>query len=345
LHDQRARLWEPATSQLLPLLCRSLLDAGIDDPDLPRLEQAMSTAWLGNQLLFHRVGGALDVLSAAGVRTMGLKGVPLALRHYPDLSLRPMGDFDLLVEATAAPDAVDALRAAGWTLEWTLPPEFVDRTFEVPCRPPEGTGILDLHWRLVPWVGRSANAEDPELWEAATPLAVAGHVTLGPAAHDLLVHVILHAFKSGWADVPRWLADVVTVLRTAGDTLDWDALVDRVAHSPVALPVGDALSYVAGTFDAAVPEPVTAALAGFRPTRRERRKYHRAQRPITKERQRILGGIPDLRTGWARAGINYTRRGALRSVAPFLRGRTHVDRLWTLPVVVTARRLRRTRHR
>ena len=345
LQDRREQLWDPATSQLLPLLARSLLDAGIDDPDLPRLERAMSTAWLGNQLLFHRLGGALDVLSMAGVRTMGLKGVPLVLRHYQDLSLRPMCDFDLLVEAEAAPDAVDALLGAGWALEWKLPPDFVARTYEVPCRAPDGTGILDLHWRLVPWVGRTANARDPELWEAATPLAVGEHVTLGPAPHDLLLHVILHAYKSGWAEVPRWVADVVLVLRNCHETLDWDVFVDRVARSPLALPVGDALSSVAGTYDAAVPEPVIAALAEFRATRRELRKHHQAQQQIGKGRHRFLGNAPDLRTNWARASISFTRIGALRSLGPFLRGWANVDRLWTLPFVFIARRFRRTRPR
>jgi hypothetical protein len=297
---------------------------------------------LGNQLVFHRLGGALDVLAAAGVRTMALKGVPLALRHYQDLSLRPMGDFDLLVEADAASDAVAALRRSGWTFEWTLPPDFVARSYEAPCRPPDGTGILDLHWRLVPWVGRHASAPDPELWEAATPLAVGDHTTLGPAPHDLLLNVIQHAYKSGWLEVPRWVADVVVLLRSSGETFDWERLVERAAPTALALPVGDALAYVAGTFGAAVPESVHGALARYRASRRELRKHRRAQRPLTRKRHRFLGGSEDLLTGWARGSINYTRLGAIQSVGPYLRGRMHVERLWTLPFVVVARRVHRT---
>ena len=345
LQDRREQLWDPATRQLLPLLARSLADAGVDDPDLARLEQIRSQAWLGNQLVFRRLGGALDVLAAAGVRSMALKGVPLVLRHYDDPSLRPMGDFDLLVEADAAPDAVDALRAAGWTLEWKLPSHFVARTAEVPCRPPDRTGILDLHWRLVPWVDRSAAAQDPQLWEAATPLAVGDHATLGPAPHDLLLHVILHAYRSGWSAVPRWVADVAVLLRSAGDTMDWDVFVDRVGRSALALPVSEALSGVARTFGVAVPEPVLGVLAAHHGTRREVRKHHRAQRQITSTRRRFVGGVPDLRTSWARASVNYTRLGAVRSFAPFLRGRAHVDRLSTWPFVVAARRLRTARGR
>ena len=341
LHDRREQLQEPGASQLLPLLGRSLVEAGVDDPELPRLEQAASQAWLSNQLLVHRLGGALDVLAAAGVRTMALKGVPLALGYYQDLSLRPMGDFDVLVEAEAAPTAIDALRAAGWTLEWRLPPDFVSRTYEMPLRPPGHTGILDLHWRLAPWIGRSADAPDPALWEAATPLEVGDHITLAPAPHDLLLNVIQHAYKSGWAEVPRWVADAVVLLRSSRDALDWDIFVDRVASTALALPVGDALSYVTVTFDAPVPAAVVAALTSRRATRRERRKHRVAQRPLRRAPQPVLGGAEDLRIGWARTSINYSRAGAAKSLSAYLRGRMHVERLWTLPFLVIARRVRR----
>src|SRR5438093_12045902 len=110
LQPRRDELWAPSTSRLLPLLSRALVEAGVDDPTLPRLEQTASRAWLGNQLLFRRVGVALGAIAAAGVPTMALKGAPLVLRHYADPSLRPMGDFDLLVDAEGAPDAVAALR-------------------------------------------------------------------------------------------------------------------------------------------------------------------------------------------------------------------------------------------
>lgn len=113
-------LWAPDTRQLLPLLSRALVDARIDDPVVPRLMQTARRAWVDNQLTFERLGAALEVLDSVGIRTLALKGVPLALTHYADPSLRPMVDFDLLVDPEQAADAVGALRHAGWTLEWTL---------------------------------------------------------------------------------------------------------------------------------------------------------------------------------------------------------------------------------
>jgi hypothetical protein len=332
-------LWAPDAHQLRPLLSRALVDAGIDDPIVPQLLQETRRVWVDNQLKFERLGEAVEVLDAAGIRTMALKGVPLALTIYAAPSLRPMADVDLLVDPDRAADAVAALAARGWTIEWELVDDFVARKSEVPCRSPDGHAVLDLHWRLVPWVGRSWAARDPAVWHDATPLAVHGHVTLAPAAHDLLLHVILHAFRSGWACVPRWVADVTLLVRSATSTLDWDPFVDRVLRARLALPVADALEYVASAFEAPVPRSVHDALRAARSTSRERRKVRRAERPLVVQRHRLFGEAADLRTGWARVSVNYSRFGAFASIAPFLRGRMHVDHVWTLPFVVARRRL------
>jgi len=117
----------------------------------------------------------------------------------------------------------------------------------------------------------------------------------------------------------------------------------RVLGAHLALPVTDALDYVATTFEVEVPQAVRSALDGARSTLRERRKHRRATRDLASSRHWMLGDAPDLVTSWARTSVNYTRAGACTSLGPFLRGRTHVDRLWTLPVVVARRRTYGTR--
>jgi len=335
----RGDLWAPDARQLLPLLSHALVDARIDGPLVDRLMQTARRAWVDNQLAFERLDAALDVLESVGVRTLALKGVPLALSRYPEPSLRPMVDFDLLVDPAQAPRSVAALRDAGWTPEWETEADFVSRTVEVPLRSPDGHGVLDLHWRLVPWIGRSWTEADPALWQRARPLPVDHRVTLAPDDGDLLLHVILHAFKSGWTRVPRWIADVIVLLRCSAATLDWDRFVDRVLRAHLALPVADALEYVTTTFEGPVPDAARVALHGARSTRRERHKYGRAQRELGAGRHWLLGETAQLRTSWARISVNYSRRGAISSLGPFLRGRTHVDHLWTLPIVVARRRV------
>ncbi len=334
-------LFAPDARQLLPLLSRALADAGIDDPVVTQLMQTARLAWADNQLRFERLDAALEVLDSVGIRAMALKGVPLALEHYPDPSLRPMTDVDLLVAAEDAAHAVVALERAGWTREWTIVPDFVARTSEVPFLSPDGRGILDLHWRLVPWVSRSWSASDPALWRDARILPIGTHVTVAPADHDLLLHVVLHAYMAGWACVPRWVADVVVLLRSSIGTLDWEQFVDRVLRAHLSLPVADALTYVASTFEAPVPPSVHDRLHGARSTRRERRMHRRSEGALIPSRHWLLGQSTGLGTSWARISVNYSRFGALSSLGPFLRGRTHVDHVWTLPFVVAGRRLQR----
>jgi hypothetical protein len=331
-------LWAPEARQLLPLLSRALVDAEVEDPAVPELMQTARRAWVDNQLTFERLGDALDLFDSAGIRTMALKGVPLALTHYPDPSLRPMLDVDLLVHPEDAMTAFTVLCEAGWNVDQPPVTNFVARTSEVGYRAPDNHAALDLHWRLVPWTGRSWAADDPALWRDATPLVVAERVTLAPAAHDLLLHVILHAFRSGWKRVPRWVADVVLLLRNVTGSFDWERFVDRVLRAHLALPVAHALGYVT-TFDAPVPDRVQRALGAARSTRRERRKLEYAERDLTARRHWLVGHATDLRIGWARTSVNYTRIGALSSIGPFLGARAHVDHVWMLPFVLARRRV------
>lgn len=332
-NDERVR-------QLLPLVHRRLVEAGLDGPEVADVGVSARETWLRNRGLFLEVERAVGVLEDAGVVTLALKGVPLALAHYPAVSLRPMGDFDVLVSPEAAPAAVSALRRAGWTVERDLRPDVVRRTSETVCQSPGGRSDLDLHWRLVPWVGRSWWESDPALWAQAAPIAIGGRTMLVPASDDLLLHVLLHAFRSGWERVPRWVADVAMLLRSTGTALDWDRFTRRVVDGHLTIPVGEGLNYVAATLDEDIPPSVLTALAQARTTRRERHKHRLARRAITYERHWLTGQGRGMRTRWSRISINYGRRAAALSLPPFLRATFRVDRVWTLPFVLPMRRLR-----
>jgi hypothetical protein len=340
----RDAMIDPDVARLLPLVFHTLQDSGAEtgqSAELVQLRRYASSASADNQLLFRHLEQVLGVLASAEVDAMVLKGVPLALLHYPRPGLRPMADFDVLVRPIDAPTALAAVTAAGWQADWTLRPDFVVRGFEVPCGRPGGASVLDLHWRLVPWVNRDGSADDPALWSGAVPLTVGGQRALAPAPHDLVLHVILHAYRSGWDEVPRWVPDVMLVLRSEGDAFAWGRFVDRVSRGHLAAPVVEALRYLAGEFQAPIPDAVLERLTR-EPTRRELFKHRLASREVTTERDWLLGETRDLRTTWARASVNLTRRGAAGTVGPFLRLRTNVDRVASLPFTVIARRARRT---
>jgi hypothetical protein len=64
-----------------------------------------------------RAADALAALHAAGIETMVLKGIALAVMHYSDPGDRPMDDIDVLVRPEEANRALALLAAEGWTAD------------------------------------------------------------------------------------------------------------------------------------------------------------------------------------------------------------------------------------
>jgi hypothetical protein len=126
LRRDPAGLRARSSRELLPLLVRSLDGADVlRDEDAARMRTARDATWFENRRLFATVARALEALDDAGIRTMVSKGVPLALHHDPDPSLRPMADADLLVAPEHAPPSNP------WRVRVV-----------VPCRRDPGTAML-----------------------------------------------------------------------------------------------------------------------------------------------------------------------------------------------------------
>jgi hypothetical protein len=333
--------------RLLPLIYRALADSGTEDPYLARLKGVVRRSWYDNQRLFHGVGSALDALEDAGVRAMLLKGVPLALQCYPEIGLRPMEDIDMLVEPGRAREAIAVLERAGWPATPAVEdPEAVpygeQMMHQVACRGESGQWI-DLHWRFVPWVARDGSGYDPALWASARPLAVAGHATLSPCPDDLLLLVLLHAYRAGWATAPRWVADATFLLRAMGDEIDWDRFTARVVQAHLVEPVRDALQYVHREYGAPVPVETLRVLAQARVGWWERHRHSVASREVTGERRAIVGELDDARTGWARWSINLTPGAIVRSFPMFVTRRLGLERASEIPAAVASRGVRNVR--
>jgi len=249
-----------------------------------------------------------------------------------------MSDADLLVCPGDALQALEVLRSAGWRMVGEHAPDVSGRN-EKAFRAPGHDSVVDLHWRMEPWVTGTPDRDDA-LWAEASPVDVGGRSMLAPAPHDLALHIILHAFRSEWERVVRWIPDLVLLLRTAGDSLDWDAFTRRAVTGRVTPQVREAFEYVQTSFAAPIPQSVMNELCSVRTTRRQAHKERIASRR-TFGRHWLYGEWTELRTSWARISVNQTRRQARRTFPAFLRARTRVSHLSTLPFVVVARRISR----
>ena len=266
------------SQRLLPLLHRRLRALGVESPHAGILGGAYRRALYGNTLTVRRAVGVLRLLDASGIDALVLKGAAM-VRYYGELALRPMSDVDVLVRPEDARRAIGILQDAGWCRR--LGPPFTDGFFTVhygwPFRHPSG-GEVDLHWYLfdqscVPGV-------DAELWQTARPAALGGYPIRVLGSTEQLMHVCVHGTE--WDTVPtlRWVADAVTVLRTAAGDVDWDRLVRQAQRHRVVASTEATLTYLKDRFGAPVPQTALRALAAAPTTRRERAEFRfRASRP------------------------------------------------------------------
>jgi hypothetical protein len=244
--------------RLLPLLQRNLTRLGVSGPMMQRLRGVHRQSWFRNTVLFGRVAEVVRALERAGIRTMLLKGVPLAVRYYREESTRPMADADILVPVKNAAAAVDHLARLGWTSQQPLrrwpPPHRASWAFRN-----DADHELDLHWHV--FADCLGEHDDDDLWAAAMPLTVSGAATLALCPADQLLHVLAHGIH--WNPLPsiRWVADAASIVSGAGAALDWDRLFVQAAKRQLTPVVAVGLPYLRSLLNVSVPDEVTDRLA------------------------------------------------------------------------------------
>lgn len=265
---------DPASARLAPLLYRRWPSAGC------RLvstgQKAYLTTWRQNQDRMSHLARLLAEFRNLGIRCLVLKGAALALRHYRDLGLRSMRDFDLLIPEEDLHRAVLHLEKAGYVAEGKRSPDAVLRSVRI------GHGwqfflgdeqSCDLHWRPVV---RCFSPEVTRLfWQSAENVPLRGGTAAVPCATDQLFHVCAHGLQWDWLPQIRWIADAVTVMR---EPIDWDRICRLAAEARMRVRLARALRYLQGRFAAPVPHGIPERLERST-TNWERREYRLLLKP------------------------------------------------------------------
>jgi hypothetical protein len=166
----------------------------------------------------------IEMLDAAGVCAVVLKGLPLAERYWGDAFLRPSVDVDLLVAKRDYDRARAALVAEGfasreeWVPAWYLRRWFYHETLEV--HRPHSLAV-ELHWDyLRPGLG---DTDVPGLLAAAENVVVAGCALPAPGPPWQLLVVAAHAVHEFFG--ARHLLDVAQVAHALDDAA-WRTAVE-----------------------------------------------------------------------------------------------------------------------
>jgi hypothetical protein len=241
--------FDGGTFRLLPLVYHRLHGLGVDHPLMGRLKGVYRRTWVDTQILFGEMTPTLAALENAGVRTLLLKGAPLAITYYRNQTTRPMFDLDIVVHSHDRDRALSILREQGWTLAPYLPQ---DLPYQHALGHANAAGReLDLHWHFLHETPSDAAAD--WFWRDARPLMFNGVATSQLRPTAMLLHVILHGVRTNVEPPIRWIADACAILRAAGHEIDWYDLVGFARSQKLCHRTYLGLNFLAREYGIAVP--------------------------------------------------------------------------------------------
>ena len=312
---------------LLPIVYRNLVDHGVSDPALKHARLAYQMTWLGNERFFRGVFALLNSLRAAGIETMIMKGAALSLLYYKDLGLRSMGDVDILIRPHEVANVIDILVELGGK-EISDIPNVLTETYLYARHAihysSDRISNLDLHWHVMDEA--CPPSEDEPFWSGAIRTTIRGVETLVMSPTDQLLHVCAH--EARWTPIPfpRWIVDVVTILRTSPDDINWDRLISLARRLRMVIPVREALQHVVDVGGAPIPSSVLTNLHHLSLSKEEVRDYR--IRCLQPNPLRILS------MEYRRMSLQpsrHSRRWRLFAFPSYARALWGLDHAWQLP--------------
>jgi hypothetical protein len=189
-----------------------------------------------------RAGQPLDILLAAGVVPVALKGLDLLQRVYTGLDQRTLDDVDLLVRPDQLDTAVAALEARGFR----PPPEptrthYIRSSHHLPMDSPGPVPVgFEIHWNLAQVL--RYHIDEAALHERAVPLSVEGRPILRLDDHDFVAHLLLHHFTHYFDRRLKWAVDLAAIAR--GPRFDWNVVIGRIRSWGATAAAGAALVHL-----------------------------------------------------------------------------------------------------
>ncbi len=238
-----------------PLAYRHLYQA--DAPLPPAIKRQMQALTARHQKAnLIRLQVLRDILAAyqaAGLATIVLKGAALACVIYPDPSLRPMSDLDLLVHPSDLARAREILIEQGFAVPVQAKAIGAQRHLEAASLQVEGWSVqVELHHKLhdayfdhiaarlphspLRWIqaaaARSTFEISEQTWQALQSFTLEDVTAQALGDTDMLIHLCQHlaSHVNAW-DSPRliWIADIVSWAEHYAATIDWEWLRQRHA--------------------------------------------------------------------------------------------------------------------
>ena len=244
VRDWDSLLKEAHSHRLVPLASRLLADSACPD-DVKQTFRRGALAWAARSLQLEReLTAVLSEFEAAGIEALVLKGPALARSIYPQASLRPYADLDLLVHEEDWVATHRAMLALGFVPTEPLmapPPKVWARKAYYHMQYDRGAvgARVEVHYDLW-WYGLRLR-DGEAVWRRAVPVVIQGHQAMMVSPEDQIVHLAVHAHHHAYSHL-IWLTDLALWLRRDG--IDWERVVSTARSEGVSLLVYYSLLYV-----------------------------------------------------------------------------------------------------
>ena len=212
----------------------------------------------------------LEGMSSAGVEVIPLKGAYLLNTVYPDVSLRPIGDLDVLVREDDLSPAAAVLAELSYRSrsgERLVVKRGRDTHHHLPrVLSPDGSVELELHRHVVRG-GTPLHFPIERFWERSINGVVGDQQARLLAPRDLVTHLCLAFFMDrrrrarGHGSL-RQLVDLSESIRYFEREVDWAGMVEEFVGGSLQGPLYTSLRTARELLDAPVPEDF---LQAFRP--------------------------------------------------------------------------------
>lgn len=263
-------------------LLRTESSAEVPEPIRAALHRLVIGNAARNRVLLREAGRLVAALGSAGIQSLALKGVALAVTVYPDPALRNFADIDLLVAEAEFERACRVAKECGYSpsatpdreahhaelvtdcgediLSDTLVPEF--EPLHAPERMARFRERVSVEIHRAPFVLASGLVRRVDLapfWQGAYEIHLDGTAIRIPGPEVMVCHLAAHAASH---DYRRLLfpLDVAFLLRRHGAGLPWDRVLELAEQFGVRAEVWRMLGFVRAELGGSVPDEVMALL-------------------------------------------------------------------------------------
>jgi len=247
-----------AAHGLIPLLYKRLKNSAVGNRLPAGLARTIEEQYLAvaarNMMLADELAGILQACERENRPCMPLRGLALAEDLFGDITLRPMGDIDLLVRREDLEDITSILCGLGFQQMDRRPGFAIDYYYTLKFfKDRHGWIIVEPHWTITypPFADR---VDMGLVWERSERDRVVGVTSRKLAVEDLLFHLCLHLVHQGDEAPLLHFFEIDRLIRQRHESIDWSGVALMAEMSGQGFLLHRALDRVRTHFDTPVPE-------------------------------------------------------------------------------------------